>query len=144
MKPWPDCRNLQLLRESGAEVVFFSPLTGSLPEGTSGIYLGGGYPELHAADLSSRRDLKAAVKAFAEAGGVVYAECGGLLYLSQSIQPLNRMPSSMGRVHVFLQGRSCDSGQCTHQQGLIFVMCMRQFLPTQALRAAWRRASKFH
>lgn len=91
------CRNLQLLREAGAEVVFFSPLTGSLPEGISGIYLGGGYPELHAADLSSRRDLRAAVKAFAEAGGVVYAECGGLLYLSQSIQPLNRMPSSMGR-----------------------------------------------
>lgn len=92
-------RNLELLRESGAEVVFFSPLTGSLPEGISGIYLGGGYPELHAADLSSRRDLRAAVKAFAEAGGVVYAECGGLLYLSQSIQPLNRMPSSMGRAN---------------------------------------------
>ena len=89
-------RNLQLLREAGAEIVFFSPLQDQLPEGISGIYLGGGYPELHATDLSSRQDLKAAVKAFAETGGVVYAECGGLLYLSQSIQPLDRLPSLMG------------------------------------------------
>lgn len=90
------CRNLELLRESGAELIFFSPLNGNLPEGISGIYLGGGYPELHAADLSSRRDIRTSVKAFAEAGGVVYAECGGLLYLSQSIQPLYKMPASMG------------------------------------------------
>ena len=80
-------RNLELLRESGAEVVFFSPLTGSLPEGISGIYLGGGYPELHAADLSSRRDLRAAVKAFAEAGGVVYAECGGFCTCRKAYSP---------------------------------------------------------
>ena len=90
------CRNLQLLREAGAELVFFSPLRDRLPDGIAGLYLGGGYPEIYAAELSDRRDMRAAVKAFAEAGGVVYAECGGLLYLSQSIQPLNQMPASMG------------------------------------------------
>ena len=89
-------RNLQLLREAGAELVFFSPLRDRLPDGIAGLYLGGGYPEIYASELSDRRDMRAAVKAFAEAGGVVYAECGGLLYLSQSIQPLNQMPASMG------------------------------------------------
>ena len=92
------CRNLQLLRESGAEIVFFSPLHDKFPEEVAGIYLGGGYPELYAAELSARRDMRAAVKSFAEAGGVVYAECGGLLYLSQSIQPLEKMPASMGEL----------------------------------------------
>lgn len=94
---WLVRRNLELLREAGAELVFFSPLHDEFPEDVAGLYLGGGYPELHAAELSSRRDMRCAIKALAEAGGVVYAECGGLLYLSQSIQPLDRMPESMGR-----------------------------------------------
>ena len=45
---------------------------------------------------AANRSMRAAVKAFADAGGVVYAECGGLLYLSQSLQPLNELPCSMG------------------------------------------------
>ena len=40
------------------------------------------------------------MKAFAEAGGVIYAECGGLLYLSQSLQPLNELPCAMGACHI--------------------------------------------
>lgn len=88
---------MQLLREAGAELVFFSPLHDKFPENVAGLYLGGGYPELYAAELSVRSDMRGAIKAMAEAGGVVYAECGGLLYLSQSIQPLNQMPASMGR-----------------------------------------------
>ena len=87
-----------LLREAGAELVFFSPLSGSFPSGISGLYLGGGYPEMHAAELSAERSMRAAIKAFAEAGGVVYAECGGLLYLSQSIQPLHELPAPMGTI----------------------------------------------
>jgi len=98
LDPQNQCRNLELLRESGAEIVFFSPLHDKFPEDIAAIYLGGGYPELYAADLSERRDMRAAVKAFAEAGGVVYAECGGLLYLSQSIQPLDKLPASMGEI----------------------------------------------
>ena len=89
-------RNLTLLEEAGAELVFFSPLHDPLPHGIGGIYLGGGYPERHAAALAANTGLLAAIKAFAEAGGVVYAECGGLLYVSQSIQPLDDLPRSMG------------------------------------------------
>ena len=75
--------NLDRLRDCGAELHFFSPLTDRLPE-VDAVYLGGGYPELHLAELESSpctRDLKAAV----DRGMPVYAECGGLIYLSREI-----------------------------------------------------------
>lgn len=78
--------NLRILRESGAELVFFSPLgESSLPENIQGLYLGGGYPELHAKTLSENAALRREIKAFSEAGGVVYAECGGFMYLMQGL-----------------------------------------------------------
>lgn len=78
--------NLDLLREAGAELIFFSPLeeTG-LPEHIDGIYIGGGYPELQAEQLSQNRSMLSAISDWAESGGVIYAECGGLMYLSQGI-----------------------------------------------------------
>ncbi|KAL4425481.1 hypothetical protein ABPG75_009497 [Micractinium tetrahymenae] len=79
--------NLALLRAAGADLVPFSPLADSLPADVAGVYLGGGYPERHAADLADNRVLRASLEAFARAGGVVYAECGGLIYLSKSLQP---------------------------------------------------------
>ena len=77
-------------------LVPFSPLAGSLPAGISGLYLGGGYPERHAQALASNRPIRGAIRAFAEAGGVIYAECGGLIYLSQSVQPVDDLPAAMG------------------------------------------------
>jgi cobyrinic acid a,c-diamide synthase len=78
--------NLDLLREQGAEIVRFSPLNGdSLPSGLDGLYLGGGYPELHADQLSGNREMLEEVRAFAASGKPVYAECGGTLYLSESL-----------------------------------------------------------
>lgn len=84
------------MREAGAEIIFFSPLNDKFPEGVAGLYLGGGYPELYADQLAECVDMKQVLRAFASAGAVVYAECGGLLYLSQSIQPLHNKPASMG------------------------------------------------
>src|SRR5262249_15676567 len=64
----------------------FSPMTDpNLPAGTKGIYLGGGYPELFAKQLSQNRTMRAAIRHFVEAGGPVYAECGGLMYLTASL-----------------------------------------------------------
>jgi cobyrinic acid a,c-diamide synthase len=78
--------NLDLLREQGAEIVRFSPLKdASLPSGLDALYLGGGYPELHAERLSGNREILEEVRAFAALGKPVYAECGGMLYLSQSL-----------------------------------------------------------
>jgi cobyrinic acid a,c-diamide synthase len=78
--------NLDLLREAGAELVFFSPLNDAeLPAGIQGLYLGGGYPELHASSLSGNRSMREQIHSFAEGGRPVYGECGGFMYLCASI-----------------------------------------------------------
>jgi len=85
--------NFMMLERAGAELVFFSPLEDErLPRDVAGIYLGGGHPELHAARLSENTSLMASIRAFAIAGGVIYAEGGGLLYLSRSIENPNEFP----------------------------------------------------
>jgi len=76
--------NFDCLLRSGAELVFFSPLSESLPD-VDAVYLGGGYPELHLASLESSRCTQE-LKTAAGAGMPVYGECGGLMYLSQEIQ----------------------------------------------------------
>ena len=78
--------NLELLERAGAELVFFSPMTERrLPVGLSGLYLGGGYPELHAEKLSNNQELLADLRAAAVAGLTIYAECGGLMLLADAI-----------------------------------------------------------
>jgi cobyrinic acid a,c-diamide synthase len=78
--------NLDLLAHYGAELVPFSPISDSeLPAGLSGLYLGGGYPELHAERLSANRSLLRAIREFAASGRPVYAECGGFMYLTEAI-----------------------------------------------------------
>ncbi|WP_404960797.1 cobyrinate a,c-diamide synthase [Streptomyces sp. 147326] len=76
----------ELLRAAGAEVVTFDPLRDeALPEGTTGLVIGGGFPEVYAPELSANEPLRGAVARFAEAGGPVAAECAGLLYLARSL-----------------------------------------------------------
>jgi cobyrinic acid a,c-diamide synthase len=78
--------NLRLLRERGAELCSFSPLVDqALPEGISGMYLPGGYPELFAEALSENVTLKEEIRGVVEAGMPVYAECGGFIYLTQGV-----------------------------------------------------------
>ncbi len=78
--------NLDLLRQAGAEVVSFSPIhDAALPDGLDALYLGGGYPELYAGQLSGNATMLRSVRAFAAEGKPVYAECGGMLYLAQSL-----------------------------------------------------------
>jgi cobyrinic acid a,c-diamide synthase len=78
--------NLDMLREQGAEIVRFSPLNdASLPIGLDALYLGGGYPELYASQLSRNQSMLEEVREFVASGKSVYAECGGMLYLSESL-----------------------------------------------------------
>ncbi len=85
--------NLELLEAQGAELVQFSPVRDeTLPEADL-LYLGGGYPELHAATLAANRAMRQAIREYAERGGAIYAECGGLMYLTEAIRDFD------GRVH---------------------------------------------
>lgn len=78
---------LNLLEKLGAELVEFSPLEDSaLPQGTRGLYLGGGYPELYARELSENRPMREAVRAAVVGGMPTVAECGGFLYLHERLQ----------------------------------------------------------
>ncbi len=77
----------ELLEAAGAEVVEFDPLADSqLPEGTTGLYLGGGFPEMHAADLGANERLRRDIRTAIARGLPTVAECAGLLYLCESVQ----------------------------------------------------------
>jgi cobyrinic acid a,c-diamide synthase len=76
----------ELLEAAGARVARFDPLRDEdLPEGTAGLILGGGFPEMHAADLSANGRLRDRVAALAARGAPVAAECAGLLYLARTL-----------------------------------------------------------
>ena len=76
----------ELLAGAGAEVVTVDPLRDeALPEGTAALVVGGGFPEVYAAELSANEPLRAAVRKLAESGGPIVAECAGLLWLSRSL-----------------------------------------------------------
>lgn len=81
--------NLRRLQAAGAQLVYFSPLSDqSLPPGLQGLYLGGGYPELHAPALAANQALRGQIAQASRQGLPIYAECGGMMYLGQQISDL--------------------------------------------------------
>ncbi|MDD5864418.1 MAG: cobyrinate a,c-diamide synthase [Firmicutes bacterium] len=98
--------NLEALREMGAEIVEFSPLEDSaLPDNLDGLYLGGGYPELYTDQLSGNLSMRRSVGNALADGLPCIAECGGFMYLTQSIA---------GKPMVgFLPGDCYDNGKLT-------------------------------
>ncbi|MEV7862247.1 cobyrinate a,c-diamide synthase [Streptomyces hirsutus] len=79
----------ELLAAAGAEVVVFDPLRDEkLPEGTRGVVVGGGFPEMYATELSANEPLRKAVAELALSGAPVAAECAGLLYLCRELDGL--------------------------------------------------------
>ena len=88
--------SLDLLEAWGAEIVPFSPLEDeSLPPGVGGVYLGGGFPELFAAELSANRPMLDSIRQAAERGVPVYGECGGLMYLGRSLTGFDEVAHPM-------------------------------------------------
>lgn len=78
---------VELLRAAGAEVVELDPLTDTrLPDGTTGLYLGGGFPEMHAAELGANERLRRDIRTSISRGLPTVAECAGLLYLCESVR----------------------------------------------------------
>jgi cobyrinic acid a,c-diamide synthase len=81
----------ELLAAAGADVAVFDPLRDeNLPDGAAGLVIGGGFPEVHAVQLSANAALRSQVAALARSGAPVLAECAGLLYLARSLdgQPM--------------------------------------------------------
>lgn len=125
--------NLELLQRAGAELVEFSPIHDPLPGDLDGLYIGGGYPELHAAELAANTSATTAIRDFCRGGGAVYAECGGLMYLGQTLQldgsryelcgalPLStRMPAGLSIDYVEVNTTGGPFGEGKAARGHVF------------------------
>ena len=78
--------SLNELKKRGAEIIYFSPLESeTLPENISGLIIGGGFPEMFAEKLQANKKIRLAIRAAAEKNLPIYAECGGFMYLMNSI-----------------------------------------------------------
>ncbi len=80
---YPD--NIEALLSAGAKIVFISPLTDENIPAIDALYIGGGFPETHAEMLAEKKDFRNNLKAMAEQGLPIYAECGGLMYLGEEL-----------------------------------------------------------
>ncbi len=77
--------NIDLLQLAGAEIVYFSPVKDPMLPDVDGLYIGGGYPELFAAELEANESMRQDIKKASAEGMPIYAECGGLMYLTEKI-----------------------------------------------------------
>ena len=82
--------NLQALRREGADLKFFSPVKDKKIPNCDGLYIGGGFPEVLASSLEKNQMMKKSIKKLSEDNLPIYAECGGLMYLSKSISTENK------------------------------------------------------
>ncbi len=158
--------NLELLRKLGAKLIEFSPLKDNhLPDNLQGIYIAGGYPELHGKALSDNQTLRQDIAAASEQGLPIYAECGGLIYLSQSVEihedgdhqtypMVGAMPfstimgdrSTLGYCEVHLQGAGAflpegaiARGHCFHYSQINLKIALENdYLNSQSLRKLYQ------
>jgi len=107
--------NLRRLEALGAELVPFSPLHDAVLPEVDGLYLGGGYPEVHAAALAANVAMRDAISRFALRGAPVYAECGGLMYLTRAIV------SADGQAHAMVGLLPTEARMCAKLQALGYV-----------------------
>ena len=77
--------NIEALKVAGAQIVFISPLAQTTLPALDALYIGGGFPETHAQQLAENKGFRDALKALAEDGLPIYAECGGLMYLGEKL-----------------------------------------------------------
>ncbi|HZX75979.1 cobyrinate a,c-diamide synthase [Lysobacter sp.] len=127
--------NLDLLREAGAQLKFFSPLAGdALPE-CDAAWLPGGYPELHLQTLATRGDLHAALRAHRDAGKPLLAECGGMLFALDALTDREGVRAPMaGLLH----------GEATMQTRLAALGLQAVDLPEGAMRGHTFHYAKAH
>ena len=88
--------NIEALRREGAKIKFFSPISDKKIPNCDCIYIGGGFPEILGKKLSQNNTMKKSIKQAAEDGTSIYAECGGLMYLTKSIKHQNKKYNMIG------------------------------------------------
>lgn len=87
--------NLRRLERAGAELVLFSPVHDKQLPAVDGLYIGGGYPEVHASELAANSSMRLDIQGLARSGRVIYAECGGLMYLCSTLRTLDEVSHPM-------------------------------------------------
>ena len=101
--------NLRMLKDAGLRIKEFSPLHDSrVPEDADGLLLGGGYPELHAAELSANTGMLSSIKSAIESGMPSLAECGGFMYLLEELEDKDGRVFSMAGA---IKGRTAWTGR---------------------------------
>ncbi len=96
---YPD--NLEALERHGCELVEFSPINdAALPDGLDGLYIGGGYPEEFAKELSANKKMRNNIAEFANSNKPIYAECGGLMYLGNKLISRGKEFSMVGLLDI--------------------------------------------
>lgn len=132
--------NMDILRYCGFEIVEFSPVRDEeIPEGVSLIYLGGGYPELYAKELSENRSMLESIKKAHETGVKIYAECGGFIYLTRKLNLLNG--ESYELVNIFNLEISMKDRLNIGRFGYIDIECEKKDSSGKILRT---RGHEFH
>jgi cobyrinic acid a,c-diamide synthase len=117
--------NLELLRQHGALIVPFSPMNDAcLPAELDLLYLGGGYPEIYAQQLNSNGSMLTSIRTFVASGRPVYAECGGMMYLSQQFTTLDGVAHRMAGVLPF----AMEMTRALVQFGYVTVELIRECL----------------
>jgi len=105
--------NLDLLRKLGAELCFFSPLSDTCLPDADALYLPGGYPELHLQQLTANASMKTAIQTHHQLGKPIVAECGGMLYLMDSLTDVQGETAEMAGLlpgHASMQSRLSNLG----------------------------------
>ncbi len=106
---YPD--DIEALEAEGAQCVYFNTLRDQeLPE-VDALFIGGGFPETHLQALADNKSMLASIKQFIEQGGVTYAECGGLMYLSRSIEYQSQQHSMVGAIAADTKMQSTPQGR---------------------------------
>ncbi len=111
--------DLQAFSDQGAEIVRFSTIEDdSIPEGVDGLFIGGGFPEVYLDELGGNAAMRQSILDFINAGGPVYAECGGLMYLGNSIRWNGRQTDMVGAlpVHVVMEEKPVGRGYVELQE----------------------------
>ncbi len=90
--------DLEMLESQGAELIYFDTISAPALPDVDGLFIGGGFPETHMEELEANKSLRADIAAKAEAGLPIYAECGGLMYLTRSISWNGRKFDMVGAI----------------------------------------------